>query len=238
MNKKKLIILISLILLVVIILVSIFIYKNYDGIKFKREYESLNNTIREEDGAKYNNVNIDIKNPIKYVSAKEAIKIINNENAIIYFGANWCPWCRNAVEVLINSAEKYKVDTIYYVDMNKLRNIWEVKNNKLIKVQKEGEGYYDLLKCLDEVLDNSTYKIKDNNKEYDTKEKRIYMPFVIEVKNGNIVNYHTGTVDLKEDQTKYDKLTNSQVEELMEIYDKFMDDLTTSGKCDDKTNCD
>lgn len=239
MNKKKLIIGIIMILLILIILGIIYIFKNYDGIKFKRDYESLNNTIREEDGAKYNNVSININNPIKYISAKEAINVIDNENAIIYFGTNWCPWCRNAVEVLIQSAEKYKVDTIYYVDMDKLRNIWEVKNGKLIKVQKEEDGYYDLLNRLDEVLNKDTYKIKDNDKEYDTKEKRIYMPFVIEVKNGNIVDYHTGTVDLNKKQTKYDKLTKSQKKELLNIYDKFMDDLTTTGKCnDDNTNCD
>ncbi len=239
MNKRKIIIGIIILILILIILGIAYIYKNYDGIKFKREYELLNNTIREDDGEKYNAVSINLNNPMKYISAKEAIKVINNENAIIYFGANWCPWCRNAVEVLIESAEKYNVDTIYYVDMDKLRNIWEVKNGKLLKVQNEGDGYYDLLKSLDEVLDNDTYKINDNDKEYDTKEKRIYMPFVIEVKNGNIVDFHTGTVDLKKKQSKYDKLTNSQKEELLNIYDKFMDDLTTTGKCnDDKTNCD
>jgi uncharacterized protein YxeA len=62
MKKRNIILGIVLILLVLIIILSIFIYKNYDGIKFKLEYESLNNTIREEDGEKYNNVSISINN--------------------------------------------------------------------------------------------------------------------------------------------------------------------------------
>jgi thiol-disulfide isomerase/thioredoxin len=165
---------------------------------------------------------------------------MKNENAIIYFGANWCPWCRNAIGVLLESAKKYRVDTIYYVDMDKVRNVWKVKNGKLIKTQKEGKGYYKLLDALDEVLEKDTYKVTDSdNNEYDTKEKRIYMPFVVEVKNGNIVDAHTGTVELNENQTKYDKLTSSQHKELLKIYDNYMDDVTTSGKCEeDTTGCD
>lgn len=77
---------------------------NTDAIKFKEEYESLNNTVRESDGAEYNNISIDEKNPIKYVDTKEALKVLKEETAIIYVGANWCPWCRNAIPVLFDVA--------------------------------------------------------------------------------------------------------------------------------------
>ena len=77
-----------------------------DALKFKREYEMLNDTIRESDGAKYNNVVIAENNPIQYISATEAVQKLKSESGIFYFGANWCPWCRNAIEVLFEAAKE------------------------------------------------------------------------------------------------------------------------------------
>lgn len=41
------------------------------------------------------------------------------------------------------------------------------------------------------------------------------MPFVVAIKDGHISFSHIGTVGLNGNQTKYDKLTNDQYEELM-----------------------
>lgn len=195
---------------------------NDDALKFKEDYESLNDTIRESDGAKYNNVSISKKNPIKYVSATEAVDIIQNKEGIIYFGANWCPWCRNAVEVLFEAAATEKEKTIYYVDMDSVRNVWAVEDGKLVKTTKEGEGYYELLDALDSILGEATFTVEDNGTVYDTEEKRIYMPLIISVKNGEIVKYHNGTVKLDDGQTKYDKLTTSQHDELLKEYQELI----------------
>lgn len=194
-------------------------FMNNDGKKLKEEYESLNNTIRESDGAKYNNVNIPEKNPIKYINALEAVDIIKNKTGVIYFGANWCPWCRNAIEVLLEEAMNLDNQTIYYVNMDEVRNVWEIVDGKLEKTTTEKEGYYELLEALDEVLSPSTYTLTDTNgKKYDTKEKRIGMPLVIAVKNGKIETKHSGTVKLNDNQTKYSKLEDNQKEELQKIY--------------------
>lgn len=228
-NKILNIIIAGLMTIAIILGITTMVQKNEtlvlknDALKFKEEYEKLNNTIRESDGAKYNNVEIPEENPIKYISALEAVDIIKNGNGIIYFGANWCPWCRNAVEVLIDTAKENNLETIYYVDMDHVRNIWEIQDNKLVKTQEEKEGYYELLNALDSILRNKTYTLKDKNgKEYDTSEKRIGMPLVISIKDGNITSNHTGTVSLKENQTKYSKLEPDQTEELTNIYQKMI----------------
>lgn len=233
--KKKIII--GSIILVVIIVGIIFVtLNNKDEAKFKQDYESLNGTTRKEDGAIYHNVDIPKDNRMKYVDAKEATKLIKEGTGILYLGANWCPWCRNAAPVLIEAAQNQNLKTIYYLDMDKVRNIWEVKNNKLIKTQKEQDGYYDLLKALDSVLEKETYKITDKDKEYDTKEKRIYMPSVVSFKEGKILDMHVGTVELDKDQTKYSTLTKKQEKELLKIYEDMIKktmskQCTSDGKC-------
>lgn len=222
--KKKRIIISSIIgvLLVVATICAVCFLGNKpssDALKFKESYESLNNTVRESDGANYNNVSISKNNPIKYLNALEAVDVIKNKTGVIYFGANWCPWCRNAVPVLLEAAKKEKLEPVYYVDMDTIRNVWAIKDNKLVKTTIEGEGYYELLEALDSILGDSTYTLKDSSgKIYDTKEKRIYMPLIITVNNGRILDKKVGTVNLSEEQTKYDKLTNEQHDELLETY--------------------
>lgn len=200
--------------------------KDSDAFKFKKEYEALNGTIRESDDALYNDVKIPTMNPIKYISALEAVEVLENEKGLIYFGAPWCPWCRNAVEVLFDVAHDNEIKTIYYVDMDTVRNIWEAKNGKLVKTQEEATGYYDLLKALDPILGDNTYVVEDENGvKFDTKEKRIYMPLVVAFKDAKIVDYHVGTVDIRQDQTKYSKLTSEQKKELTSIYQRLVDKI-------------
>lgn len=164
-EKKNIIIGISILIILIIgLVVGYTLLKKddtkEDSIRFKEEYEELNDTVRESDGHSYNNVDIKEDNPIKYVSAKEAAKIIKEESGVMYIGAPWCPWCRNAVPVLFEAAKNNGVEKVYYVDLTEYRNVWEIVNGELVKSQKEKEGYYDLLNALDETLGSDTYKLK------------------------------------------------------------------------------
>jgi len=135
-----------------------------DAIKFKREYESLNGTVRQSDGEKYNSVTIPKDNPIKYIDCKEALDVLEKEQAIIYVGAEWCPWCRNAVPVLFEVAKDYNVDTIYYLNLDDEKSQYEIKNGKLTKTTNGSESYYKLLERLSDRLND--YTIKDDNGNY------------------------------------------------------------------------
>lgn len=188
-----------------------------DALKFKEEYESLNNTVRESDGAKYNNVIVKENNPIKYVDSKGALEVLKNEDAIIYVGANWCPWCRNIVNILFEAANDLNIKTVYYLNLDDEKSNYEVKDGKLVKTSEGTEGYYELLDFLKDNLND--YVITSGNKKYDTHEKRIYMPFVIACRDGEVVDTHTGSVTLDDNQTKYDALTEEQTKE---VYDKYI----------------
>ena len=125
-----------------------------DGQKFKEEYEALNNTVRKSDGQTYGTMNIPKDNPIKYTTAKEALEVLDSNSAIIYIGAPWCPWCRNAIPVLFDLAEKYEVENIYYIELDDIKSNYEVENGKLKQTSKGTDDYYALLDKLKDRLDD------------------------------------------------------------------------------------
>lgn len=206
--------------------------------EIKKKYESLNGKVRETDKATYQNVYIDESIELDVVSAQTAVKFIKEESGVLFIGAPWCPWCRNALPVLMEAARDNNL-VIKYLDITDIRNVYEIKDGKLVKTQKEGEGYYELLEALDSVLGDDTYKLEDDKgKVYNTKEKRIYMPSAIAVKNGKIVGTHVSTVNLNEGQTKYSKLEKEQVAELKSIYNDLIEKTKGLDVCSSETMCD
>lgn len=202
-----------------------------DALKFKQEYEALNNTVRESDGANYNNVEIPEDNPIVYVTCEKALEVLDSDNAILYIGAEWCPWCRNAVTVLFEVAKEHNVDKIYYLNLDKDKSNFEIQDGKLVTLNKGSEDYYKLLGKLNSHLVDYVLTDKDG-KKFETGEKRIYMPYVVGIKNKTVVSDYVGTVDLNDDQTKYSAMTDDQHEELYKIYDNMF-----KGVYDDLGNC-
>ncbi len=231
--KKTKIIIILIITSILIVIGSFFLTKNNnasnnfektDAIKFKEEYESLNNTIRESDGATYNNVTISEENPIVYIDIKKALELLKSDKAIIYIGANWCPWCRNAVPVMLDAAVNLNIDTIYYLNLDNEKSNFKIENKTLIEINHGTEDYYRLLNALKDYL--SDYILKDeDDTSYNTNEKRIYIPYVITIKNGQIVSEVVSPIQLEENQTKYDQLTKNQYNELYEIYYNMFKEL-------------
>lgn len=226
-------------IIVLIVLVGVYFCLNSnsssDAMRFKEEYESLNGTVRESDGALYNDVNIGKDNVIKYISVKDAVNIIENSSGIIFLGASWCPWCREAAPVLLESAKNNKLDTVYYVDMDVARDTWEVIDGELVKTYDGEEGYSELLEVLDSILEDYVV-VDDEGNQYDTYEKRVYIPLVVAVNDGKIVDSHLGTVNLNEGQTKHDKLTDSQHDSLLDIYDNMIENIN-SDYCSSDENC-
>ena len=190
--KKKFII----IGIIVLVIALIFVYGySKDNIRFKMSYEFNNNT--EYKNGKKIKVNIPLNNNVKYINAKKLMKILKEGTGIIYLGYSTCPWCRNAVPILIDSIKENNVDKLYYVDTHEV-NLDNVND--------------ELYKILDQYLDTD-----------DDGNKRLGVPAVCVVKNGKIKGYHTGTV--KSYKNPYLGMNDEQKKELKEIYNNLIKEI-------------
>ena len=238
--KKKLLMILTPILCLILAIISYikFINIETDAIKFKKEYEELNGK-KINDELKYNKLNINSNNPIKYSNYEEVIDIINNKTGIIYLGFPNCPWCRTAIPVLFDVAKDYDVKTIYYINIYNDRDQFEVQNNKLVYSldengnEKKGvEGYFNLMEALDKYL--TDYTISFNNQVYETGEKRIYAPTIIFIKNGKVLGLHVSTVESQ--KSGFDKLSNNERKELYSIYEEYIIEMQQTS-CDVGASC-
>ena len=207
--------------------------KDTDAIKFKEEYEAIN---EEENSIK---MEISEDNPIEYADYDKLLEIINNGTGIIYLGFPGCPWCRNALPVLFDVAKDNNVEIIYYMNILNERDSFVVEDKKLVyAIDDEGnekrgtKGYKQLLKALDKHL--TEYIVSFEGKEYKTGEKRIYAPTVIFVKDGKVVGLHVSTVESQENPRE--GLSKKQYKELYEIYEDYILE-TLSGTCSIGTSC-
>ena len=220
MEKRNKIILGAIIILTIIV-ISICIYSiinnnhinKSDANKFRTEYMELNDKINEDNGQAYPIVNISADNTVKYIKPKESVKMLKEDSGIIYFGYNTCPWCRSLVSILTEVASEKK-EKVYYVDIADIRSTFTVDNGKLTKNKKGTKDYYNILKELDNYLEEYFLEDEDGNK-YDTKEKRLYAPTIVAVSGGNVTGVHIGTVSSQ--KNGYDKLTEDEIKELENI---------------------
>lgn len=192
-DKKLLIYLIAVIILIFGGVILSFFDKeqnqtNEDALRFKNEYEALNGSIP---------MTISETNPIKYLDFTEVVQMLTTGTGVIYFGFPSCPWCRNIIPVLFDTADKNNWDTIYYV------NPRELKSNE--------KNYNKLLEILSDYLRESDGK------------KVLYVPDVYFVKNGTIVGHHLSTVESQTDPTV--SLNGEQVQELSNIYQSLFDKI-------------
>lgn len=231
----------SIIIIAIVTVFAVFIgYKyinddkvvvNEDGIKFKNEYESLNNRVNSNNNKLYPKVSISKNNVVKYSSYDEVLEILKSGSGVIYFGYPECPWCRNLVPVLLSAAKESELDTIYYLNIKNDRDLLILDDESKIKTEKEGsKKYFELLKALDSILDDYVLTSNDG-KEVSAGHKRIYVPLVVFVKDGKIIAHHTDTVSSQKDP--YVALTDREEEELlMDLINKM--NSFSGAVCDDK----
>lgn len=218
---------IILILSAILILLTVFALVNNnsnDSIKFKLEYEKLNNKDNGY-GNTYLTLNIDINNKVKYSSFKEIEKILTNDTGVIYFGFPECPWCRNMIEPLLSAANESEIKTIYYFNAKDIRDVKKLNENNEIITEKEGTEEYK--KLIDLLYDNLGEYEGLNDKTI----KRLYFPTVVFVKEGKIKNIHIGTLD--EQKNPFKPLDEKQKNNLKNLYLKYISSIKSS-QCDDK----
>lgn len=222
MSKKKVILIILLFVVCVFAMLIMYfcLNKETDSIKFKNEYESLNSK------EKYIDVKIPEDNNVKYASFKDVMNVLDSGTGIIYFGFPECPWCRNALPVLLKAASDNEVQNFYYYNALSIRDEKELKDGKIVTNKKGTDEYYELLDKLSDVI--GPYQGLN-----DDSIKRLYFPTAVFVMGGKIVGFHEGTVDSQKDPSKH--LTSEQEKELLNIYNENIEKIY--GVCDTEKSC-
>ena len=113
-------------------------------------------------------------NVFVYKGAEEIIKILEHGTGIVYLGFPECPWCQAYVPILSEVADIEGIDKIYYFNI-----INERKENT--------QNYQKMVSILSDYL------------QYDDEgNKRIYVPAIIAVIDGQIIGF--------DDESSYDTL--------------------------------
>lgn len=197
-----------------------------DATRFKIEYESLNGK-ENKAGRDYVEMEIPVDNPMVYADIDELLDVIQSDG-IIYFGFEECPWCRNALPILIESAKEKKVEKIYYYNIKEIRDKLVLDEEGKVQVEKEkSDDYQKIYEALYEDL--SVYEGLN-----DDSIKRLYAPTVVFIKNGKVVKMHEGTVESQVDSNI--PMNDKEMKELKEIY---LDGMTQVQKtvCEANTKC-
>lgn len=201
-----------------------------DAYKFKEEYTALNNQVIESNNKEYPYVELGDSNPFVYASDDNLKSLFDGGTGIIYFGFPKCPWCRNLVPVLSDTATSMGIDKIYYYNILAIRSSYSFDENNKVVSTDGTDFYYYLLNKLSSYL--TEYKVKDNDGNYyDTLEKRLYAPTLVFITNGEIVGFHEGTIDSQTDP--FTPLTDTQTEELSKVLKEYIKKI--QGTCTE--NC-
>ena len=221
MKKENIFMIVIPVLLVILAVLGYLALNNTvsDSIRFKNEYEKLNE--------KYLNVSIDEDNNIVYSSYKKIFNVLKKETGIIYLGTPEDDNSRYAIDYLLKMLKEKNIkDKVYYLDISNDRDFYTVKDNKLVyEVDEKGnelkgtENYFKLIEYLDNYL--GEYVIYYDDIEYNPNVKRIPIPSIIFVQNGELVGFEYISTDVDS-------------ESLYEIYEDNLS-ILYSTTCDTNT---
>ena len=172
----------SLAFLLIIIFISIPQAAYGESALLAEEYMRLNGMERpDKPGSYYLSLDLPTDSPISMISIEDALQL---KNGFLYFGANWCPHCRNFIYVLMHAAKNVQPEHLYAASAENIKTLWILdENNEPTKIRNAGEDYYKLLHWLSPFL--SDYVLTDSQGEkHSTGELRIYMPRVFYIQEG------------------------------------------------------
>lgn len=192
--------------IILIVILGVIIFGVYKYFK-KEEVVVDTKTDAEKFALEYTKLTND--NVFVYRNIDEIINILEHGTGIVYLGFPECPWCQEYVYYLNETAKENNVDKIYYYNISEDR-----KNNT--------DNY---LKIVDLLKDYLQYDDEGN--------KRIYVPAVIAVRNGEILGFDDETAwDTKDYETPEEYWQNEDLEGLKDKFVKMFED-TKQNICTD-----
>lgn len=151
----------------------------------------------------YTNVSDD--NPFVYRSVDQIINILEKGTGVVYLGFPECPWCQAYVPYVEEVAKKVGIDKVYYFNIKEDR-----KNNT--------EEYQKIVSMLDVYLPND-----------DEGNKRIYVPAIIIVQNGKIIEFDDETSkDTKGYKTPEEYWKNENLDALKTKLEKAFNEIKST----------
>lgn len=208
-----------------------------DALKFKQEYETLNDQLNSKTNQPYRSITIPEDNPIIYQTASEIVdKIDQQETFVVYFGFASCPWCRSIVPNLLEAATSLGLSQIYYVDVQNIRDTITLDEaNQPVTEQEGSTAYYELLEKLDPVLESYTLTT-NTNEVIETGEKRIYAPNIVAIIDGVATNLTDG-ISSKQTSSTMELTADMNSESLDKIKCAIECVVTSKEVCAAKTKC-
>ena len=146
------------------------------------------------------------------VTMTESFRIFEEKGtALILYSYDTCPWCNRAVPVLNKVLKENGIKGVYV----------DIYEQEIADLEKEArmEVIDKLYGLLDPVLDH------EKNPETGKIEPAMYVPLVVAVKNGEIMDHHTSLVpgfEMKDEDTQ---LTDEQKAELAKYYQRVIDEI-------------
>ncbi|WP_143336719.1 hypothetical protein [Corynebacterium pacaense] len=184
------------------------------------EYSDLNGGTSSS-GKEYLDVNLPEDNVFTTASDDELLDLLENGTGAVYFGFPQCPWCRNAVPVMEEAAKSVHLDSITYLNVHDIRDEKRLDEAGNVVTDEPGSELYQKILGI----------LGDNAPEYeglnDPAQRRIYVPLVVVVVDGEITGTHLSTVDSQEDP--YVPLTPEQHDELLKTYQDLFSALPGCG---------
>ncbi len=189
----------------------------------KEAYEALNGA-ETASGKIYRDVTIPEDHPFEETDLDTVRAMADaGDTFYVYIGDEMCPWCRSVIETAVETAAEAGVEKIWYVQIwdgehnEVFRDVMSVSDGKLRTEREGSEAYYDLLDRWGEYLGD--YTVRQDDKVYETGEKRIFAPSFVYVENGEIRRYTTGTSALQDDA--YMELSGEMLAEERELFEEF-----------------
>ncbi len=136
------------------------------------------------------------------MSFDEAIALFQDQGTgLVYFGFSRCPWCQEIVPLLQKAADQNGVEVFY------------VKTRDAMK-----ERLYT-----DEQKDQIAPYIEEYLQDNDEGVPTLYVPLVLAVVDGQVVDGHQGTV---EDHDAHERtMTADETKQVQQIMDELVSDL-------------
>jgi len=162
------------------------------------------------------------------VGMDEALALVQSDdfNGVLYFGFPGCPWCQAAVPVLVEASNMTNTPVHYVSRTHDLREgewlEWDAEMAWWINDQFPLEWVNENLQTLQE--GDTPYR------------PNIFVPFVVHVRNGVIVEAHRGTydgharMDDVEGRPAY-PFTEEEHAELLNTYLRILNGVTPDGGC-------